>query len=333
MKAALQHRHGGPEVLAIADLAAPQPGANEVLVRVKAAAVNRLDYLQLGRPILPGFRLPHIGGLDFAGDVIATGPNVDGYDLGTRVVVDPQVVSGTGREVPVVLGGNSAGGFAELCVVPTTNLYRLGDAMPYHEAAALPTAYATAWRALFGTGGLRSGQWLLIHGAGSALTLAALQLAAGKGAHVIISGRGRAKLDRAERLGATVTADSITDDTTRVVREATNGQGVDLVFDHVGATTLATSLHSLRPGGTLVVAGNTSGDHAQLPSLAALFHKGISIKGAGPYSRGDFAAALDTYQALSCIPVIDTVGTLKDLPTMYERLSNGRTNGKLLITP
>ena len=330
MKAVVQRAHGGPEVLTVEQVAAPVPLAGEVAVAVRAAALNRLDLAQLRGPVLPGFSLPHIGGLDLAGDVVAVGPGVDTALVGTRVVVDPQVA---GADWPIVLGGNAPGGFAELCAVPAQNAHPIPAAVSHQEAAALPTAYATAWRSLFGVGELAAGQWLLIHGAGSALSLAALQLAVRAGAHVVVSGRGDGRLAVARRLGAAAVVDADSTDVAAAVRAATGGHGADVALDHVGAATFTASLHSLAPGGRLVCVGNTSGDSARIPSLAYLFHRGLQILGAGAYSRQDFVAALSACWSLGCAAVIDQVGRFEDVGRFHRRLLAGPVAGKLVVTP
>ncbi|MFE9500622.1 zinc-binding dehydrogenase [Streptomyces collinus] len=319
MRAALQRRPGGPEGLVIRDVLVPQPGPDEVGIRIHAAAFNRLDVLQLGTPILPGFRLPHIAGLNFAGEIIATDSGINGYRVGTRVIVNPQFTSRAGGEKPVILGGNAAGGFAEQCSVPAVNAQALPDALPLPRSRCLSHRLCHRLARAVRRRSAKARAVAAGSGAGSALTLAARQFADGSGAQVIVSGRDRGKLARAERLGAAITASSRTDDIADIARTETNGQGIDLVFDHAGATTIATSLQSLRPEGTLVVAGHTSGDQARVTSLAALFHIGITIKGAGP--------------TFTCVPVIDTIGRLHKLPAFCQRLFDGHSGGKLLNTP
>src|SRR6185369_4733795 len=153
------------------------------------------------------------------------------------------------------------------------------------------TAWLTAWHALIEVGHLEPGETLLLHAAGSGVSIAAMQIAAWRGARVLATAGGRAKCERALELGAAAACDNRADDVTAFARRETDGRGVDIVFDHVGPALFAPSLFSLRPRGRLVTSGNTTGDEATIPSLGHLFHSGISIIGSDPYRYHEFAEA------------------------------------------
>jgi NADPH:quinone reductase-like Zn-dependent oxidoreductase len=196
MRAVLHRSFGGTDVLEQVDVPDPVPGPADVVVGVRATSLNRLDVLQRQGPaLLPGFELPHIAGMDIAGEVVAAGPDAEGVRPGERVVVNPAVQCGecdacrAGDDAfcphVKVVGGNHPGGYAELVLVPATHVHRLPDGMDFATAAALPTVYSTAWHALVATAGLRIGEWVMIHAAASGVSVAAIQFAKRMGAHDI----------------------------------------------------------------------------------------------------------------------------------------------------
>jgi NADPH:quinone reductase-like Zn-dependent oxidoreductase len=181
MKAALHRSFGGLEVLDVTDVPDPAPAPGEVLVRVRVSALNRLDVLQRAGPaLLPGFSLPHIAGMDVAGEVIGTTDGVVGLVVGDRVVVNPALHCGECELCRIgadafcpdvrVVGGNSPGGYAELLAVPASHVYRIPEAFSYEEAASIPTTWSTAWHGLVVAGDLRVGEWVLIHAAASGVS-------------------------------------------------------------------------------------------------------------------------------------------------------------------
>jgi NADPH:quinone reductase-like Zn-dependent oxidoreductase len=214
MRAVLQRGFGGPEVLEVADVDDPVPAHGEVVVAVRAAALNRLDVQQRAGPaVIPGFSLPHIAGMDVAGEVVELGPGVGTVALGARVVVDPAIPCGTcpaclagdGAFCPsmAIVGANRPGGFAERCVVPATSVHLVPDHVGLAEAATLPTAWGTAWHALFTTGAVAAGETLLVHAAASGVSLAAIQLAKAAGLRVIATSRSEDRLAVAAGSGST----------------------------------------------------------------------------------------------------------------------------------
>lgn len=343
MKAALHRSHGGLDVLEVADVPDPEVGPGDVLIAVKATALNRLDVLQRQGPaLLPDFSLPHIAGMDVAGEVVAVGSDVDTLAVGDRVVVNPALHCGdcdvcrTGDDgycpFTRVVGGNHPGGLAELCAVPATHAYRIPDGVEYGEAATVPTIYSTAWHALFTTGDLRLGETVLIHAAASGVSTAAIQLAKRAGATVIATASSQAKLDVARKLGADVGIVNRSDSWVDEVRAATDGRGVDIVFDHVGPALFQGSLFALRPRGRLVFCGTTTGVNASF-NLPHAYHFGMKILGADPYSYAEFAELLEHYWTGGYEPVVDSEWPLDEIAAAQHKLESGDVVGKILVRP
>lgn len=346
MRAAQYTRHGGPDVLAIVDLPDPEPGPVDVVVSVEACALNRLDVVQRnGWFTLDGFTLPHIAGMDVAGTVIAVGVDVaaDQVAVGDRVVIDPSLagvdeasaLSGRGDLYGDlgVIGANADGGYSEMCLAPASHVYRVPDSMPIEHAATFPTCYLTATHALFDVGRLAPGETVMIHAAGSGVSVAAIQLAKRAGATVLATAGSQGKLDKAMALGADHVLNNRDGDVAAWAREVTDGRGVDLVLDHVGAALFAPSLFSLAVGGRLVSCGNTSGDETAIPSLGHLFHSRISILGSDAYRPEEFAPAWDTFCTGDFAVHIDREYPLGEVGAAQEQLAVGDVFGKIILRP
>lgn len=346
MRAIQYSEHGGPDVLRVVDLPDPEPGRLDVVVRVEACALNRLDVVQRnGWFTLEGFDLPHVPGMDVAGTVVATGNDVDParVRVGDRVVVDPSlagvaegsVLAGRGDlHGPLgVIGANADGGYAELCLAPASHVYPVPDPMPIEHAATFPTCHLTASHALFDVAGLSPGETVMIHAAGSGVSVAAIQLATRAGATVLATAGSQPKLDAALEIGADHVLNNRTGDVVGWAREVTDGRGVDLVFDHVGAALFEPSLFSLAIGGRLVTCGNTSGDEATIPSLGHLFHGRISILGSDAYRPDEFGPAWDTFCSGDFSVQIDSEFPLDAAADAHRRLESGDVVGKVLLRP
>lgn len=347
MRAVLQQGFGGVEVLAVRVVPDPTPGAGDVVVRVVACGVNRLDVLQRRGPaLLPGFASGHIAGMDIAGTVEAVGSAVTGVGTGDRVVVNPAVPCWTcacclsGDDARClrarVLGGNAPGGYAEYVLVPATNVHPVPDHVPLAEAALVPTIWTTAWHALNAVGGLLSGETMLVHAAASGVSLAAIQLAKQLGATVVATASSAEKLAFADGLGADrlvlAGADTTTEQVVAAVREATAGRGVDLALDHVGPATWTASLYSLAPGGRLVFLGNTTGNEVTVP-LEYAYHFGLRLLGSDPYPAHEFAEVLDRYWRGGLVTPVDSEFALTDAAAAQCRLEGRLAIGKILLRP
>ena len=344
MKAVAYSTHGGTDVLEYVDVADPEPGPADVVVRVEAAALNRLDVVQRhGWYTLPGFSLPHIAGMDVAGTVIEVGAAVTTVAVGDRVVVDPSLagvadgskLAGMGDlygELGVI-GATVAGGYAERCLAPASHVFAVPDDMAIEHAATFPTCFLTASHALFTVAGLAAGETVLIHAAGSGVSVAAIQLALDAGATVLATAGSSAKLERATAMGAHHVLNNRTGDVTAWAREVTDGRGVDVVFDHVGTALFAPSVLALGIGGRLVCCGNTSGDEAIIPSLGFLFHSGIKILGSDPYRPEEFGPTWERFCAAGFADTVDEQFALADAAQAQQRLEAGDVFGKIVLRP
>ena len=291
MKAVYIAEPGGPD---------PEAGPGEVLIRVRGSAVNHADLaIRAGRSATGG--LPRILGLDIAGEIARLGPGVTGWKEGERVVVENRVKCGTctpcvqGRdeycERQKRLGGELDGGHAQYCKVPAANLQRIPEWMGFEEAATLPLAGHTAWHCLVERVKLQPWEDVLINAVGSGVGSFGLLMAKGIGARAIVTAGSDWKLEKAKELGANEAVNyTTTPKFSQRVKELTDGRGVDVVFDCVGATVWDESCASLKPGGRLVITGTTAG--SQLPfNLSVLQSRPLTLMGSGARSRPDHAAA------------------------------------------
>lgn len=313
---------------------------DEVRVRLKAAALNRLDLFVVeglpGKP--PPF--PHVVGSDGAGVVDAVGADVTAWAPGDAVMINPGVSCGqcwacAAEEESLcttfaVLGEHRAGTVAEYVVVPAANLARVPEGMSWPVAAAFSLATLTAWRMLVTRAQLRAGEWALVWGIGGGVALAAVRIAVHLGARVIATSGTPAKLDAARQAGADELVDHRQDDVVARVRTATAGRGADVVVDSVGAATWPVSLRALRRGGRLVTCGATSGPHVQLDVRKLFWHQ-WSLLGSTMGSRREYAELVAHARAGRFWPVVDDVVPLDRAAEAFRRLAAGEQTGKLVI--
>jgi len=342
MKAVLFRRHGGPEVLEYTDFSTPEPGPGEALVRLHAAALNRMDVMV--RNGWPGIRLelPHINGADGAGVIETVNPPdaAAGLRAGDRVVINANL--GCGRCESCVngqdnlcrdwhlLGETVRGTYAQYISLPVRQLYRLPDDFDFHAAAAAALVYQTAWHSMARRGGLRAGETVAIVGAGGGVNSASIQVAKYLGATVIVVGSTAEKLARAEALGADILIDrSREENWSRAVFLATNKRGVDLIIDNVG-TTFQHSLRTLRKGGRLLTVGNSGGPRFEIDNRF-IFSKHLSIIGSTMSTLADFAEVMDLVVAGKLRPVIDTTYPLSEAAAAQERLWRCEHFGKITL--
>ncbi len=342
MKAAIFRNHGPIENLEIAELPTPAPGHGEVLVRVRAVALNHLDLFT--REGLPGLRLdlPHIGGSDIAGEIEAVGLGVEGWREGQHVVINPCLWCGVceycrrGEESLCVkfriIGEHTRGGLAEYIVVSANNLVRIPDHYPFEQAAAAPLVFMTAWRALITQGRLRAGESVLVIGAGGGVASAAIQVAKLAGAKVYAASRSEEKRRQALDLGADEVADS-GEDFASDIWARTGKRGVDLVLENVGAATWERSLRCVAKGGRLVTYGATSGPNVQL-DLRPLFWKQYAIIGATMANRAETETVLRlVFFERRMKPVVDRVLPLAKIQEAQRLLETGAQFGKIVLIP
>jgi zinc-binding alcohol dehydrogenase/oxidoreductase len=317
------HEDGGPEVLRLdEDVEDPVAGPGEVLVRLRAASLNRLDlWMRQGLPSVPK---PRILGADGAGVVEGLGDGVDGFEEGQPVVLNPGLDDGA-----KIIGEHMDGTHAELIAVPHEYVHPLPDDLQFEEAAAFPLVYETAYRMLVTRAGLREGEWVLVWGVGSGVGSAALVIAKALGAHVVATSSDDAKLDRAKELGANACVNHATGDVVAVVKEAAGG--VDVVVEHVGEATWTQSLQAAKPGGRIAVCGATSGPNPKA-GLHRIFWKQLSILGSTMGTREDFAAVYDLVANGRVKPIVDRSFPLAEARAAHEYLESGGQFGKVVLT-
>lgn len=340
MRAARFHRHGGPEVLAVETMPDPVVGPGQVLVRVRACALNRLDLWQrrgLDRIAIP---LPHVSGADVAGEVVAA-PG-DEVPAGTRVLLQPGLSCGRcaacldGRDNECrrydVLGYQSQGGYAELVAVPVANVVPIPDHVTFEAAAAFPLTFLTAWHMLLTRARLRAGDTVLVVAGTSGVGQAAIQIARLHGARVIATAGSAHKLARAAALGADAVVDHHQQDVVAEVRRLTDKRGVDVVIEHVGQATWDRSVRALAAGGRLVICGNTTGWDAAI-DLRFLFSRQLSLLGSYMGTKGELLQAVRFLADGRLAPLVDAVLPLEAAADAHRRLEAGEVAGKLLLAP
>lgn len=341
MRVAIFHENGGPEVVRIEELPRPAPGPGEVLLEVKAAALNHLDlWVRRGLPIET--TMPHIGGSDVAGVVAEAGEGVDAGRVGERVVLNPSLWCGEcewcrrGEESMClryrIIGEHTDGGFAEYLAVPADHVYRIPDDLSFEDAAALPVSYMTAWRALHTRAWLDGGEDVLVLGASGGTAIAAVQIAVLIGARVFAVTSGAANAERLRALGAAFVYDRSTEDWSKAVFADTGKRGVDVVVENVGEATWKGSMRALAQGGRLVTYGGTTGPKVEI-DLRVMFWKQLSVLGTTMASKAEFEAMLDAVFTGRLRPVIDTVMPLDQAREAHERLEAGGQFGKIVLIP
>jgi NADPH:quinone reductase-like Zn-dependent oxidoreductase len=342
MRAVRFHQHGGPEVLTYEEVSDPVPGPGQVLVRVRACAMNHLD-IHVRRGI-PGMTLPlpHTLGSDVAGEIAAVGPGVTACRPGDAVVVNPGVSCGrceaclSGDDNLCrqysILGEHIPGGYADLVAVPEANILPKPSRLSFTDAAAVPLVFLTAWDMLVAGARVRPSETVLVWGAGSGVGSAAIQIAKVFDARVIaIAGAGW-KLERARALGADETINHATQQVGDEVRRLTGRRGVDIVFEHVGQATWETSLRALARGGRLVTCGATSGFAAQT-DLRYVFARRILIRGTFMGGKGTMYEIMRLVEAGRLHPVVHDVRPLADARSAHQTMERNEHFGKLVLTP
>jgi len=342
MKALAFHEHGGLDKLAYQDVPDPAIGPGDVLVRVRACALNHLDLFV--REGLPGLKLPlpFWSGCDIAGDVAEVGSAVQGVAVGDRVAVNPNLHCGRcefcvkGEHSLCVsygiLGEHTYGGLAELVKVDGQKLLKLPEQISYTDAAAFILVNMTAWRMLLTQARLRAGEDLLIIGVGGGVSSTAVQIGKLCGARVIVTSSSDEKLARAKELGADEAINYAKEDWARAVAQKTGRRGVDVVLENVGAATWAGSIRSLAKGGRLVTCGGTSGPICET-DVRLVFWKQISIIGSTMASNSEFQAVMAQLFRGRLRAIVDSVTPLRDGVAAQQKLAEGKQFGKLVLVP
>ena len=342
MKAAIFRQHGGPEVLEYADVPEPQIRASEVLVEVKACALNHLDIFVRGG--LPGIQipLPHILGNDIAGVVREVGELVTWTKPGDEVMVNPGVSCGhcdaclSGQDNLCrdydIMGYRRDGGYAELVAVPGVNIIPKPSQLSWEEAAALPLVTVTAWHMLVTRVNVQPGENVLVHAAGSGVGSIAIQIAKLRGARVITTASSDEKLEKARELGADQTINYTREDWPKEVRRVTDRKGVDVVVEHTGAATWPGSISSLKNNGRLVTCGATSGYDART-DLRQVFYRHLTILGSFMGSKAELLEAMKFVRDGKIRAVVDQVLPLSEARKAHELIEKRAQFGKVILKP
>ncbi|MBP6177045.1 MAG: zinc-binding dehydrogenase [Anaerolineales bacterium] len=341
MKTMLFHQHGGPEVLKYEDFPSPEPKAGEVLVQLKAAALNRMDvFVRNGWPGLK-LEMPHINGADGAGVVAGLGAGATGgFAVGDRVVVNANLGCGecefcrSNRDNLCskwhLLGETIRGTYAEYVCLPARQLYKLPKDFDFHAAAAGALVYQTAWHSMVKRGGVKAGETVAIIGAGGGVNSASVQIAKYLGAKVIVIGSSAEKLSRAESIGADILIDrSKEEDWSKALFIATEKRGVDVVVDNVG-TTFPLSLRALKKGGRLLTVGNSGAPRFEIDNRY-IFAKHLSVIGSTMSTLSDFAEVMDLIVSGKLSPILDKTFPLHEAAAAQERLWRGENFGKITL--
>jgi len=339
MKAVRIHEFGGPEVLRYEDVPDPKLRKDQVLIRVKACAMNHLDlWVRKG---LPGIPLPHILGSDVAGEIVEVGEYVSGFKPGQRVLLAPmhfcnhcaKCVAGLQNQCPefTVLGNRVDGGNCELIAVPTVNVIPIPDSLDFNQAASVPLVFLTAWHMLVGRAGIRTGQAVLVLGASSGVGIAAIQIAKLFHARVITTAGDEKKLERARAVGADHGINHYKQKISEEVKKITNKEGVDIVIEHVGAATWEESIKSLKPAGTLVTCGATTGPNVGI-ELRFVYSRQLSILGSYMGTMAELYEVLTHVFAGRLKPVVDRTFPLKDIRAAHEHMEKSQMFGKIVLT-
>ena len=341
MNAVVFHEHGGPGKLQYQEVPAPTLGPDEVLVRVKACALNHLDiWIRQGSPAYP-MPLPHISGSDIAGVVEQVGAQADGVAVGERVFISPGIGCGqceqclAGRDNMCrsygLVGAMCPGGYAEYVKVPARNAVPIPGALTFEQAAAFPLVSVTAWHMLFTLANVQVGEDVLIMGAGSGVGHMAIQMAKLAGARVFTTVGNDDKIAKAKSLGADEVINHNREKVNQRVRELTHRRGVDVVIEHIGPDVWDYCIDSLAKGGRLVTCGATTGAEVKL-DLRYVYSRQLTIKGSYMGSHTELLKAAHLIGQGRLQPVIDRTFPLAEAKAAQEYLLGRKFFGKIVLT-
>jgi NADPH:quinone reductase-like Zn-dependent oxidoreductase len=340
MKAIRFHQYGGPEVLRYEDVPDPRPRKDQILVRVKACALNHLDlWVRMGTTRSP---LPHIPGSDVAGEIVEVGEYVTAFKPGQRVLLAPMTFCGIceactdGRQNQCpeysVLGNRVDGGDCELLAVPAANVIPIPDSLDFNQAASVPLVFVTAWHMLRGRANLLPENVVLVLGANSGVGIAAIQIARFWNATVIATAGDERKMQLARELGADHVIDHYRQKISDEVRRITGKAGVDIVVEHVGKSTWEESIKSLKPGGTLVTCGATTGPDVGI-DLRFVYSRQLSLLGSYMGTMGELHEVLKHVFSGRLKPVMDRTFPLSEARAAHEYMAESRMFGKIVLNP
>lgn len=340
MKAVRFNNHGGIEVLKLEEVKDPEPKKDEVLIRVKACALNHLDiWARKGLPNVT-IPLPHIPGSDISGTVVSVPEGEEKIFPGMDVIISPGLSCrrcekcSSGRENQCkeykIIGYQTDGGYAELLCVPAYNVIEKPEGLNFVEAASFPLVFLTAYSMLVEKASVKPGDYVVVLGAGSGVGIASIQIAKLFNAKVIATAGNEEKLSKAEKLGADYVLNHYTQDIVSEVRKITGKRGADIVIEHVGKATWEKSLKILSTGGKLVTCGATTG-HEATTDLRYVFSREITILGNYMGSKATLLKVVELFKQGKLKPVIDGVFPLEEARKAQERMEKSMHFGKIVL--
>jgi zinc-binding alcohol dehydrogenase/oxidoreductase len=333
MKAIILRELGEAENLRLEEVPEPQPAAHEVLVRLKAAALNRRD-VWIRRGLYSGIKLPIILGSDGAGDVVLAGAAADQSLVGRAVVINPSLDWGPDERAQGpdfrILGLPDDGTYAQFIKVPASNAYPKPDPLSYEQAAAIPLASLTAYRAVVSRAQVGAGETVLVTGISGGVSSFALLIAKRLGARVLVTSGSDAKLARAADLGADGAANYKTQDWAKEIVALSGGKGPDVVIDSVGGETFAKAIEMLKPGGRVVTYGATTGPARQV-EVRRIYWKQITVLGSTMGTAKEFEQMLELYGHNGLRPVVDRVFPLVEAASAHRRMEEAAQFGKIVL--
>ncbi|HEY7180863.1 MAG TPA: zinc-binding dehydrogenase [Blastocatellia bacterium] len=331
MKAIILRELGAAENLKLEEAPDPKPGAGEAVVRLKAASLNHRDVF-IWQKLYPGIKLPAILGSDGAGVVDAVGDGVDQSLIGQEVVVEPGLDWGPSEEAPDgnyrILGMPEDGTYAEMIKIPAANLHPKPAHLTFEEAAALPLAGLTAYRAVVTRAKVKAGEAALVTGIGGGVAIFAAQIAERLGARVFVTSGSDDKLARSRELGVEGGANYKNPDWGKTITEMTGG-GPNVVIDSAGGESMETAIKIIKPAGRIAFYGATTG-LAKI-DLFRVFFKQLSLLGSTMGSPREFAAFLKLYCEAKLRPVIDSVFPLAEAAAAHRRMNESEQFGKIVL--
>lgn len=343
MKAVAIQAHGGVDKIEILDVPKPEPKVGEALIRIRAAALNRLDLFTVQGIKGLVLKMPHIPGGDGAGVVEGFGSNTEtlGFAPGDRVTFNPGMwctqceMCRAGEESMCtnygIIGEHLPGVMAEYAAVPVRNLVRLPPDFPFESAAAAPLVFQTAWRELVTRAKIRVGETVVVLGAGSGVSTAAIQIAARAGCRVIATSSSAEKLAKAKELGATDVINYKTENWSKRVYELTGKRGADVILDSVGEATLNDSIRSARKGGRIVIIGGTTGQDVNV-NLRYVYWKQVDILGSTMGSHREFRDVMQLVFNGTLKPVVGKAMPYAQATAAFRMMEKGENFGKIVLT-
>lgn len=329
--------YGGPEKLFYEGERDPIAKESQVLVRIKACSVNRRDvWTRMGQGLkIP---LPFIPGGDLAGDVVSVGPLVENFRAGDRVIAYPRLPCGkcesclSKREDLCLHSSILLGAYAEMISLPEVTLLQMPKNMSYDVGASIPIDFITAWNLLVTIGEVGAGDIVLVYAGGSGLGTSAISICIQRGAKVITTVGEEWKIDRAQAAGASHVINRKNEKIAEAIMRITNGKGVDLVLDHVGAPTWQESLYSLREGGKMLVCGTTGGNQASI-DIRQFYSKKLSISGGLLGPKEDLVTVVKLFEDGKLSSVIDSIYKLEDAAQAHSKMESSEHFGKIILKP